>query len=121
MLVLPLCSGPGVCASTCTITNVCRGRGQVVAAACAADVIILATSRGYLLRYHWDEYGNEKGAQGRQWGLLLHRTAACPAVAQCGAICCGDAAHCTASRLYPCCDALRVSHRSTLAYTQWFT
>lgn len=40
-----------------------RGRGQIVAAACAADVIILATSRGYLLRYQWDEYGNEKGAR----------------------------------------------------------
>lgn len=39
----------------------CRGRGQVVAAACACDVIVLATSRGYLLRYQWDEYGNEKG------------------------------------------------------------
>lgn len=34
-----------------------------MAAACAADVIILATSRGYLLRYQWDEYGNEKGAR----------------------------------------------------------
>eukprot|EP00879_Flechtneria_rotunda_P019362 GHRR01020334.1.p1 GENE.GHRR01020334.1~~GHRR01020334.1.p1 ORF type:complete len:907 (+),score=281.55 GHRR01020334.1:278-2998(+) len=37
-----------------------RGRGQVVAAACAADNVILATSRGYLIRYQWDEYANEK-------------------------------------------------------------
>lgn len=37
-----------------------------MAAACAADVIILATSRGYLLRYQWDEYGNEKGTCSRK-------------------------------------------------------
>ncbi|KIY94421.1 hypothetical protein MNEG_13541, partial [Monoraphidium neglectum] len=37
------------------------GRGQIVAAACAADTVLLATSRGYLLRYHWDEHGNERG------------------------------------------------------------
>lgn len=43
-----------------TVRQAARGRGQIVAAACAADVIILATSRGYLLRYQWDEYGNEK-------------------------------------------------------------
>jgi hypothetical protein len=42
----------------------CRGRGQVVAAACAAETVVLATSKGYLLRYQWDEYGNEKGGAG---------------------------------------------------------
>lgn len=28
--------------------------------ACCADVVCVGTSRGYVLRYHWDEYGNEK-------------------------------------------------------------
>jgi hypothetical protein len=41
--------------------TICRGRGQVVAAACAAETVVLATSKGFLLRYQWDEYGNEKG------------------------------------------------------------
>lgn len=39
-----------------------RGRGAVVAAACAEGVVVLATSRGFLLRYHWDEHGSERGA-----------------------------------------------------------
>eukprot|EP00878_Enallax_costatus_P011969 GHUV01012497.1.p1 GENE.GHUV01012497.1~~GHUV01012497.1.p1 ORF type:complete len:1028 (+),score=282.75 GHUV01012497.1:49-3132(+) len=37
-----------------------RGRGQIVAAACGTDTVVLATSRGFLLRYQWDDYGNEK-------------------------------------------------------------
>jgi hypothetical protein len=32
-----------------------------VAASFAADSVVLATSRGYVIRYSWDEYGNEKG------------------------------------------------------------
>eukprot|EP00877_Chromochloris_zofingiensis_P007678 jgi/Chrzof1/3163/Cz12g14060.t1 len=43
-----------------TIRQAARGRGQVVAAACAAESILLATSKGYLLRYIWDEFGNER-------------------------------------------------------------
>ncbi|WIA14238.1 hypothetical protein OEZ85_002776 [Tetradesmus obliquus] len=43
-----------------TVRQAARGRGQVVAAACAADTLVLATSKGFLLRYQWDEYGNEK-------------------------------------------------------------
>ena len=39
-----------------------RGRGAVVAAAAAADTVVLATARGFLLRYRWDEHGNERGA-----------------------------------------------------------
>lgn len=37
-----------------------RGRGAIVSAAHCNDQLVLATSRGYLLRYHFDEYGNEK-------------------------------------------------------------
>lgn len=39
----------------------CRGRGQIVAAAVASEQVILGTSKGYLLRYFWDESGNERG------------------------------------------------------------
>ncbi len=42
-----------------------------MAAACAPDAVLLATSKGYLLRYHWDDHGNEKGGssrgEGRGW------------------------------------------------------
>lgn len=27
--------------------------------------VLVATSKGHLLRYHWDEYGNERGEQQR--------------------------------------------------------
>jgi hypothetical protein len=40
-----------------------------VAAAAAQDTVLLATSRGYLLRYLWDDHGNERG--GRGWGSGL--------------------------------------------------
>jgi hypothetical protein len=33
----------------------------VVAAAVASEQVILGTSKGYLLRYYWDEAGNERG------------------------------------------------------------
>lgn len=36
----------------------------MVFVACSSDVVCVATSRGYLLRYHWDDYGNEKGGGG---------------------------------------------------------
>jgi hypothetical protein len=35
----------------------------VVAAAVASEQVILGTSKGYLLRYYWDEAGNERGAR----------------------------------------------------------
>ena len=40
-----------------------RGRGDVVGVTCAHGNVFVATSRGYLLRYHWDEYGGEKVAE----------------------------------------------------------
>lgn len=46
--------------TACTIS--CRGRGQIVAAAVASEQVILGTSKGYLLRYYWDDSGNERGA-----------------------------------------------------------
>ncbi len=33
--------------------------------ACSSDVVYVATTRGYVLRYHWDDYGNEKGDSSR--------------------------------------------------------
>lgn len=33
--------------------NVTRGRGQVVAVDCARDVVVVATSRNYVLRYNY--------------------------------------------------------------------
>lgn len=53
----------------------CRGRGQVVAAAVASEQVILGTSRGYLLRYYWDESGNEKGAPSSARKAAQHRAA----------------------------------------------
>lgn len=32
------------------------------------DVVLVATARGYLLRYSWDENGNERVRPGRGWG-----------------------------------------------------
>ncbi|KAF8061305.1 VPS18 [Scenedesmus sp. PABB004] len=49
-----------------SVRQAARGRGQVVAAAAAADTVLLATSRGFLLRYQWDETGSERGAAPRQ-------------------------------------------------------
>jgi pyruvate/2-oxoacid:ferredoxin oxidoreductase beta subunit len=43
-----------------TSPTTCRGRGQVVAVAAASDHVFVATSRGYVLQYSWDDYGNEK-------------------------------------------------------------
>ncbi|KAI8463559.1 MAG: hypothetical protein J3K34DRAFT_462375 [Monoraphidium minutum] len=43
-----------------TTRQAARGRGQIVAAAAGSDTLLLATSRGYLLRYQWDEHGNER-------------------------------------------------------------
>jgi hypothetical protein len=42
-------------------THACRGRGQVIAAASATDTVLLVTSKGFLIRYHWDETGTERG------------------------------------------------------------
>jgi len=41
-----------------------RGRGHLVCVAACNDVVMVATSRGYVLRYQWDAYGNEKGELG---------------------------------------------------------
>lgn len=38
----------------------CSGRGAVVHVTASNDNVLVATSRGYLLRYSWDEYGNER-------------------------------------------------------------
>ncbi|KAL6755557.1 hypothetical protein V8C86DRAFT_207014 [Haematococcus lacustris] len=43
-----------------TIRQATRGRGQVLSVACAAEHVYIATTRGCLLQYSWDEYGNEK-------------------------------------------------------------
>lgn len=40
-----------------------------MALACASDVVVVATSRGFLLRYHWDDFQNEKGEDVLQVGL----------------------------------------------------
>ncbi len=37
-----------------------RGRGAVTHVAAANDVLLVATSRGHLLRYSWDDAGNER-------------------------------------------------------------
>ncbi|GBF90405.1 hypothetical protein Rsub_03401 [Raphidocelis subcapitata] len=52
-----------------TVRQAARGRGQIVAAAAAQDTVLLATSRGFLLRYHWDDHGNEKAVE-----CELHRS-----------------------------------------------
>jgi hypothetical protein len=33
----------------------------VIAAAAAVDTVLLVTSKGFLIRYHWDETGTERG------------------------------------------------------------
>ncbi len=38
-----------------------RGRGDVVSVACANGNVLVATSRGYIVRFHWDAYDSEKG------------------------------------------------------------
>eukprot|EP00983_Pelagomonas_calceolata_P097951 1158300-Pelagomonas_calceolata.AAC.3 len=40
--------------------DVLLGRGHLVCVAACNDVVVVATSRGYVLRYQWDDYGNEK-------------------------------------------------------------
>ncbi|KAF5834626.1 Pep3/Vps18/deep orange family-domain-containing protein [Dunaliella salina] len=40
--------------------EVLGGRGHLVCVAACNDVVVVATSRGYVLRYQWDDYGNEK-------------------------------------------------------------
>jgi len=57
-----------------------RGRGQIVAAAYAADTVLLATSKGYVLRYHWDDHGNERGGR-------VHACAWGPDVQECACAC----------------------------------
>lgn len=42
------------------IRQAARGRGAIVAAQRCGDALVVATARGYLLRYAFDEYGNEK-------------------------------------------------------------
>ena len=37
-----------------------RGRGDVVGVTCANGSVLVATSRGYLVRHHWDEHGVDK-------------------------------------------------------------
>jgi hypothetical protein len=41
----------------------------VVGVAAAADHVLVATSRGFVLQYSWDDYGNEKSE--RPWLHLL--------------------------------------------------
>lgn len=56
----------------------CRGRGDVACVACANGSVLVATSRGYLIRYAWDEYGNERVSevevtrQVNYWDRVLH-------------------------------------------------
>ncbi|KAG2496729.1 hypothetical protein HYH03_005142 [Edaphochlamys debaryana] len=42
------------------IRQASRGRGAVVCVAASNECVFVATARGYLLRYGWDENGNEK-------------------------------------------------------------
>jgi hypothetical protein len=54
---LPLNTHPPALTGT---TGLRRGRGAVTCVTASNDVVLVATARGYLLRYSWDENGNEK-------------------------------------------------------------
>ncbi|GLC42145.1 hypothetical protein PLESTB_000635800 [Pleodorina starrii] len=62
-----------------TIRQASRGRGAVTCVTASNDVILVATARGYLLRYSWDENGNERVSEVEVVGpkqLSDHRIAA---------------------------------------------
>ncbi|GAX74136.1 hypothetical protein CEUSTIGMA_g1585.t1 [Chlamydomonas eustigma] len=42
------------------VKQIARGRGDVLGIACSNGNVVVATSRGYLIRYFWDEYGSER-------------------------------------------------------------
>ncbi|EFJ45683.1 hypothetical protein VOLCADRAFT_94104 [Volvox carteri f. nagariensis] len=55
--------GPAVSVGSCGQSVVLVGRGAVTCVTAANDVVLVATARGYLLRYSWDENGNEQLVQ----------------------------------------------------------
>ncbi|KAG1655491.1 hypothetical protein FOA52_008962 [Chlamydomonas sp. UWO 241] len=45
------------------IKQTARGRGDVVGVTCANGNVLVATSRGFLIRYYWDDMGNERASE----------------------------------------------------------